>query len=85
LMSSTRTPFVLSQDRWLTPALSRQSRKTGSPVVSIIVCSVIYAFFTTADFLELVVLDVFLINLLLLFNLAALIVLRIKEPNLNRP
>ena len=85
LMSSTRTPFVLSQDRWLTPALSRQSRKTGSPVVSIIVCSVIYAFFTTADFLELVVLDVFLINLLLLFNLAALIILRIKEPNLKRP
>ncbi|WP_301135801.1 APC family permease [Microbacterium aurantiacum] len=85
LMSSTRTPFVLSRDRWLTPALARQSRKTGSPVVSIIVCSIIYAFFTLGDFVDLVVLDVFLINLLLLLNLVALVVLRIKQPDLPRP
>lgn len=84
-MSSARTPFVLSRDRWLTPALARQSRKTGSPVVSTIVCSVIYAFFALGNLVDLVVLDVFLINILLLMNLVALIVLRIKQPNLVRP
>ncbi|MBW9110410.1 APC family permease [Microbacterium trichothecenolyticum] len=85
LMSSARTPFVLSRDRWLTPVLARQSRRTGSPVVSIIVCSVIYAFFTLGSFVDLVVLDVFLINILLLMNLVALIALRIKQPTLARP
>jgi amino acid transporter len=85
LMSSTRTPFVLSRDGWLPPALARQSRRTGSPVISIVVCSAIYAFFSLGDFVDLVVLDVFLINLLLLLNLVALIVLRIKEPDLPRP
>ncbi|MGN6220812.1 MAG: APC family permease [Microbacterium sp.] len=85
LMSSARTPFVLSRDRWLTPALARQSRKTGSPVVSIIVCSAIYALFAMGDFVDLVVLDVFLINILLLMNLVALIALRIKQPDLPRP
>lgn len=85
LMSSARTPFVLARDRWIPPVLARQSRKTGSPVVSIIVCSIIYAFFALGDFVDLVVLDVFLINLLLLMNLVALIVLRIKRPDLPRP
>lgn len=85
LMSSTRTPFVLSRDLWMSPALARQTKRSGSPFVAIIVSSVIYAVFSLGELVELVVLDVFLINLLLLVNLAALIALRIKEPNLSRP
>lgn len=85
LMSSTRGPFVLSRDRFLTPKLAIQTKKTGSPIVSIIVCSVIYAFFSLGSFTALIGIDVFLINLLLLVNLVALIILRVKEPNLPRP
>ncbi|MGW3950270.1 APC family permease [Streptomyces sp. NPDC004752] len=85
LLSNSRSVFVLAQDRWMSPALTKQSPRTGSPVTSVLVCSVIYALFSLGDFTDLVVLDVFLINLLLLINLAALIALRIKEPQLARP
>jgi amino acid transporter len=85
LLSNSRIPFVLARDSWLTPRLARESKRYGSPITAIIVSSVIYALFTMGSFADLVLLDVFTINLLLLFNLVALIVLRVREPNLHRP
>lgn len=84
LLSSSRVVFVLSRDRWLTPALAKQTKRTGTPWVSVLVSSLIYAVFSLSSFANLVVVDVFLINALLLLSLAALIALRIKEPNLPR-
>lgn len=85
LLSMSRVPFVLARDSWLTTRLARESKKHSSPITSIIVSSVIYAFFTMASFVDLVVVNVFLLNVLLLLNVIALIVLRVRQPELHRP
>jgi amino acid transporter len=85
LMSNSRSIYVLAADRWAPSVLTRKSRRHHTPVVSIVVSSVIYAAFSTVSFTQLVVVDVFLINLLLMISLVSLIVLRIKEPDLPRP
>lgn len=85
LLSNTRLPFVLARDAWITKRLARESKTHNSPITAIIVSSVIYAIFTMGSFTDLVMLNVFTINLLLLMNLVALIVLRIREPELHRP
>lgn len=85
LLSSSRVAFVLSRDRWITGALARQTKKSGTPWVSVLVSSVLYALFSLGSFADLVVVDVFLINALLILSLAALIALRIREPHLVRP
>jgi amino acid transporter len=85
LMSNSRSIYVLAADRWAPSVLTRKSRRHHTPMVSIVVSSVIYAAFSTVSFTELVVVDVFLINLLLMISLFALIALRIKEPDLPRP
>lgn len=85
LLSTSRVPFVLARDAWITTRLAKQSPRTGSPVTAIVVSSVIYAFFTMGSFVDLVIVNVFLINLLLLMNVIALFVLRIRQPDLYRP
>lgn len=85
LLSNSRMVFVLSRDRWISPVFARQTTRSGSPVVAIIMCSVIYAAFSLFSFIDLVVLNVFLVNLVLLVNLVTLIALRIKEPDMRRP
>ncbi|MGN6220808.1 MAG: APC family permease [Microbacterium sp.] len=85
LLSSSRVVFVLSRDRWVTGALARQTKKSGTPWVSVLVSSLLYALFSLGSFADLVVVDVFLINALLILSLAALIALRIREPQLPRP
>lgn len=85
LLSNTRLPFVLARDAWITKRLARESKKHNAPITAIIVSSVIYALFTMGSFTDLVMLNVFTINLLLLLNLIALIVLRVREPELHRP
>lgn len=85
LMSNSRSIFVLAADRYTPPSLTKLSPRFGTPVVAIVVSSIIYAAFSLGSFIDLVVIDVFLINLLLLINLIALIVLRIKAPDMPRP
>ncbi|MGA5535069.1 APC family permease [Mycolicibacterium nivoides] len=85
LMSNSRAIFVLAADRYTPPGLTRLSPRFGTPVVAIVVSSIIYAAFSLGSFIDLVVIDVFLINLLLLINLIALVVLRIKDPDMPRP
>ncbi|KAA0111012.1 APC family permease [Mycolicibacterium sp. P9-22] len=85
LMSNSRSIFVLATDRWAPPVFTKISPRFGTPVVAIVVSSVMYALFSLGSFIDLVVIDVFLINLLLLVNLIALVALRIKEPTMPRP
>lgn len=85
LLSNTRLPFVLARDAWITKRLARESKRHNSPVTAIVVSSAIYAVFTMGSFTDLVMLNVFTINLLLLMNLIALVVLRVREPGLHRP
>lgn len=85
LMGYSRSIFVLADDGWVPAVLGKRSRRYGTPVVSIVVSSAIYAIFSMFSFEDLVVVDVFVVNLLLVINLVALIALRVKEPNMARP
>ena len=85
LASNTRLPFVLAQDGYFPKWVAKETKHYRMPIVSIIGSSVIYALFCLSSFTNLVDFDVFLTNIGILLEVAALIALRIKEPELERP
>ena len=85
LLSTSRLPFVMAEDGWLPHALGRESKRYGTPAVSIVVCAAIYSIFCLGPFQALVVVDVFIYCLALLLELFALVALRRRAPNLARP
>lgn len=85
MLSISRLPFVMAEDGYLPQALTRKHPVYGTPHVAIIVCAVIYSFFTLNAFASLVVVDVMVYSVALLLEFAALIVLRVKEPGMKRP
>jgi amino acid transporter len=85
LASNSRLPLVLAQDGYFPSWVAKESRRYGVPIVSIIGSSAIYALFCLSSFTNLVIFDVFLTNLGILLEVATLIALRIREPELERP
>ncbi|MFH8387500.1 APC family permease [Kitasatospora sp. NPDC018058] len=85
LTSSARVPFVLAQDGYFPAWAARRTPRRQVPVISLIGSSAIYALFCLSSFSSLIVVDVFLANITLLLEVAALIALRVREPDLDRP
>ena len=85
LASNSRLPFALSRDGYFPKSFAYESRRNKMPLVSIIGSSVIYALFCLSSFSNLVIFDVFLTNIGILLEVAALIALRVREPELERP
>lgn len=85
LMSNSRLPFVMAEDGWIPRWFVRRSPKYDTPVTAVVVCSVCYAIFCNDSFSNLLDFDVVLTNITLLMELAALVALRVKEPELPRP
>lgn len=85
LLSVTRVPFVLARDGLLPQVMTRESKRYGTPWVSIVVSSTIYSIFCFGAFQSLVVVDVFVYSLALMLEFAALIALRRRLPGLARP
>jgi amino acid transporter len=85
LLSNSRIPFIMSVDGWIPRWFVRVSPRFGTPVVSIVACSVIYALLSNNSFLNLLNIDVLLTNVTIALELSALIKLRYSEPNLERP
>lgn len=85
MLSISRLPFVMAEDGYLPKVITRQHPVHGTPHVAIIVCAVIYSFFTLSAFASLVVVDVMVYSAALLLEFAALIALRLKEPGMKRP
>ena len=85
LLSGSRIPAVLAADHYLPPSLAKVSPRTGTPVNSIILMCAIFSFFIALDFSSLIDADVTLNMLGLVLEFAALIVLRIKFPEMVRP
>nr|WP_282204349.1 amino acid permease [Kitasatospora fiedleri] len=85
LASYSRLPSSLSHDGYLPKWVSKESKRYKMPIASIIGSSVIYALFCFSSFANLVIFDVFLTNIGILLEVAALIALRIREPELERP
>ncbi len=83
-LGGTRVPYAMAEDGMMPKWLNKVHPKYGTPWVAIAICAVIYLIFSTSAFQNLVVIDVFLNMLVLMAEIFALVVLRIKKPQLPR-
>ena len=85
VMSYSRLPLAMAQDGMLPAVFGKVTRRTGAPWVAILVLGTGWALSLGLGFERLVTIDILLYGSSLLLEFIALIVLRIKEPNLPRP
>jgi amino acid transporter len=83
-MSYARVPFAMAEDKWLPNAFTKLNR-FGVPWVSVIACAIAWVAALSLGFVKLIELDVAIYGLSLLLEFAAMIALRVKEPDLARP
>jgi amino acid transporter len=83
-MSYARVPMVLAEDGMLPTSLARRNRK-GVPWVAVLVCATAWALALQFSFERLIAIDLMLYGGSLILEFVALVVLRIREPNLARP
>jgi amino acid transporter len=84
-MQYSRLPAVMADDGLLPPVFSRRRAANGAPWVAILACAAAWMVCLQLSFVKLIVLDVLLTGLSLLLEFAALVALRIREPELPRP
>jgi amino acid transporter len=84
VLSYTRVPFAMAQDGYLPAAFLRVHPKTGAPWVSILACAVAWTVCLPLGFERLVLIDIILYGVALLLEFVALVVLRLREPDLPR-
>ncbi len=84
VMSYTRLPMAMAEDGMLPRALAKRNNR-GVPWVSVILCGLAWALALKLPFERLISIDLILYGSSLLLEFVALIVLRIREPNLERP
>lgn len=85
LLSYSRIPFALADDGYLPPALTRIHPRFHTPWISIVLSCVICSIFIWGGFEDLVVIDVIVYTAALVLQFTALVVFRIKHPDLVRP
>jgi len=84
-MQYSRLPAVMADDGLLPRIFSRRHPVSGAPTVALVSCAAAWMLCLKLSFVKLVVLDVLLTGLSLLLEFAALVALRIREPELPRP
>ena len=84
MMSYTRIPFALAQERLLPAAFARVT-KNGVPWLSVLLCAVAWALAVQMSFERLISIDLVLYGASLLLEFIALVVLRLREPGMPRP
>jgi amino acid transporter len=84
VMSLSRLPYAMARDGYL-PKIFARENSAGAPWVAIVVCSLLWGMAMGLGFERTVILDVLLTGLSILLEFVALIVLRMKEPELPRP
>ncbi len=85
LMSYSRLPMAMAEDGLLPRVFARVQQKTGAPYVAIIACAILYGACLGFGFDRLVTLDVLLWGASLVLEFLALIFLRVREPQMQRP
>ncbi len=85
LLSVSRVPKVMADDKLVPPILNKLHPKYKSPYVSILFCSVVVSLMTVWTFEELLIIDITLYGAALFLEFVALIVLRVKAPDEHRP
>jgi amino acid transporter len=85
LMTWSRLPVALAGDGLLPSVFARRARRTGAPFVAIGVGSVLVALSMGLGVRSLLQLDVLVWGLGLVLEFAALVALRVREPEMPRP
>ena len=83
-LSYTRLPMVLAEQGLLPQWLAKKSRR-GVPSAAILVCGAAWALAIGFNYERLISIDLILYGSSLVLEFAALLVLRVREPNLPRP
>ena len=84
VMSYSRLPLAMAQDGMLPPAFAKLQPRTRAPWVAIVVCAMGWAMCLGLGFERLVTIDILLYGSSLALEFIALVVLRIREPELPR-
>ena len=84
VMSYTRLPMAMAEDGMLPRGFARKNSR-GVPWVSVLVCGLAWALALKLPFERLISIDLILYGTSLLLEFVALVVLRIREPRLDRP
>jgi amino acid transporter len=84
VLSYTRVPFAMARDGYLPSIFLRVHPKTGAPWVSILSCAAAWTICLPLGFERLVLIDIILYGVALLLEFVALVVLRVREPELPR-
>jgi amino acid transporter len=84
MMSFTRLPFAMAEDGLLPRAFTRLNRRSV-PWVSVLFCAAIWALALSFTFERLISIDLVLYGASLILEFVALVVLRVREPDLTRP
>ena len=85
VMSYSRLPLAMAQDGMLPKVFAKLQPKTRAPWVAIVVCAVGWAMCLGLGFARLVTIDILLYGSSLTLEFIALVVLRVREPELARP
>lgn len=85
MLSISRIPKVMADDKFLPRALCKQHKRFNTPYISIIVCATVVSLMVAWSFTELIEIDVLLYGAGLFLEFISLIVLRVKEPDVQRP
>ncbi len=85
LLSVSRIPKVMADDKLLPKALTKLHPKYNTPYLSIIICSLVVSLMILWSFNELLIIDVTVYGAGLFLEYATLIVMRIKQPDTHRP
>ena len=84
VMSYTRLPMAMAEDGML-PRVVALKNTRGVPWVSVLFCGCAWALALKLPFERLISIDLILYGASLLLEFVALVVLRVREPNLKRP
>jgi len=85
LLAISRVPKAMADDGLLSPLLSKIHPTRKVPHVSIIVCALVVSGMVFWNFGDLLIIDVTLYGVALLLEFIALIILRIRKPDAERP
>jgi len=84
-LSFSRLPVALAEDGYLPRVLARRFPRNGAPWVAVLTCSAAWMLSLGLSFDRLVSLDILLYGTSLVLEFVALVVLRVREPQLPRP
>jgi amino acid transporter len=84
VLSYTRLPMAMAEEGMLPRIFARRNRR-DVPWVSVLVCATAWAAALSLSFERLISIDLILYGSSLLLEFAALVVLRVREPELKRP